>query len=162
MLNNRILGPRTENRPLPLMKGDPEHGFTPACSVPWGVLSPKNDALPVDGCFRDSLLQLSTDSACGAGTGKLWISSRWVVTSDDLAKGTERAAVCQQLETGAWAGTRAFSFECKPRTRELATSQPSDKAPAGLRRESTAGGTATGAETSSAGANAPTETRDPK
>ena len=121
MLNNRVLGPRTENRPLPLLKGDVEHGFTPACSVAWNALSPKNDALPVEGCFRGSLLQIPNDSACGTGTGKLWVGTRWVVTSADLAKGTERAAVCQQLETGAWAGTRAFSFECKPRARDLDT-----------------------------------------
>jgi hypothetical protein len=126
MLNNRVLGPRTENRPLPLLKGDAEHGFTPACAVAWSVLSPKNDALPVESCFHGSLLQLPNDSACGAGTGKLWIGMRWVVTSADLAKGTERAAVCQQLETGAWAGTRAFSFECKPRSREFDTGASDD------------------------------------
>jgi len=119
MLNNRVLGPRTENRPLPLMKGDAARGFAPACAVAWSVLSPKNDALPVEACYRGSLLQLPNDSACGPGTGKLWIGTRWVVTTADLSKGNERAAVCQQLETGAWAGTRAFSFECKPRSREL-------------------------------------------
>jgi hypothetical protein len=131
MLNNRVLGPRTENRPLPLLKGDAEHGFTPACAVAWNVLSPKNDALPVEACYRGSLLQLPNDSACGAGTGKLWIGTRWVVSSADLAKGTERAAVCQQLETGAWAGTRALSFECKPRSRELDTGD-ADAKPASI------------------------------
>ena len=119
MLNNRILGPRSADRPLPLLRGDPAHGFTPACTRPWSALSPNNEPLAVDGCFRGSLLQIANDRACGAGTGKLWIGSRWVVTSADLAQRKERAAVCQQLETGAWAGTRAFSFECEPRTREV-------------------------------------------
>ena len=121
MLNNRILGPRTESRPLPLMRGDATHGFTPACSVPWSTLSPKNEPLAVEACFRGSLLQVANDSACGAGSGRLWVGTRWVITSADLAKNAEHAAVCQQLETGAWAGTRAFSFECKPRARDLDT-----------------------------------------
>ena len=127
MLNNRILGPRTENRPLPLLRGDPEHGFTPACSATWNTLSPNNQPLSVEACFRGSLLQVPNDSACGPKTGKLWIGTRWVITSVDLAQGTEHAAVCQQLETGAWAGTRAFSFECKPKTRELSDGRSGHK-----------------------------------
>ena len=119
ILNYRILGPRSDNRPIPLMRETPSHGFTPACSVPWSVLSPKNDALPVGGCFHGSLLQLASDSACGPGTGKLWVGTRWVVTSADLAQEKQRAAICQKLETGAWAGTRALTLECQPRTREL-------------------------------------------
>ena len=119
MLNNRILGPRTESRPLPLLRGDAEHGFTPACSAAWSLISPKNEPVPVAACYQGSLLQVPNDSACGPGTGKLWVSARWVVTSADLAQGNQRAAVCQQLETGAWAGTRAFSFDCKPRSKEL-------------------------------------------
>lgn len=121
MLNNRILGPRTENRPLPLLRGDAAHGFTPACSAAWSLISPKNEPVPVSACYQGSLLQVPNDSACGAGTGKLWVSARWVVTSADLAQGNQRAAVCQQLETGAWAGTRAFSFDCQPRGKELKT-----------------------------------------
>jgi hypothetical protein len=121
MLNNRILGPRAQGRPLPLLRGDAEHGFTPACSAAWSLISPKNEPVPVSACYQGSLLQVANDSACGAGTGKLWISARWVVTSADLAQGNQRAAVCQQLETGAWAGTRAFSFECTPRGKELKT-----------------------------------------
>jgi hypothetical protein len=129
MLNNRVLGPRTESRPLPLLRGDAEHGFTTACSATWNAINPKNEPLPVEACFRGSLLQLPNDSACGAGTGKLWIGARWVITSADLAQGKVRAAVCQQLETGAWAGTRAFSLECKPRTRDL-TGVKADNKPA--------------------------------
>jgi hypothetical protein len=128
MLNNRILGPRTQNRPLPLMRGDSEHGFTPACSVTWSAISPKNEPIPVEDCFRGSLLQLPNDSACGVGTGRLWIGARWVMTTADLLRTKERTAVCQQLETGAWAGTRAFSFDCKPRSGALAASKASDKA----------------------------------
>jgi hypothetical protein len=129
MLNNRVLGPRAESRPLPLLRGDPEHGFVPACSAPWSTISPNNQPLPVEGCFKGSLLQLPNNSACGPGTGKLWVGARWVVTTADLAKTQERAAVCQQLETGAWAGTRAFSFECKPRSRELSADQKTDENP---------------------------------
>lgn len=120
ILNNRILGPRSDNRrPIPLMRETATHGFAPACSVPWTTLSPKNDAIPVEACFRGSLLQLPNDSACGAGTGKLWVGTRWVVTSADLAQEKQHAAICQKLETGSWAGTRALTFECQPRTREL-------------------------------------------
>ena len=129
MLNNRVLGPRAQGRPLPLLRGDPGHGFEPACSAAWSVVSPKNEALPVEGCFKGSLLQIPNDSACGAGTGKLWIGARWIVTTADLARSKERVAVCQQLETGAWAGTRAFSFECKPRTRELKSDAKRGKQP---------------------------------
>jgi hypothetical protein len=129
MLNNRILGPRAQGRPLPLLRSDPARGFVAACTAPWSAISPKNEPLPVEGCFKGSLLQIANDTACGAGTGKLWIGARWVVTSADLAQGPERVAVCQQLETGAWAGTRAFSFECKPRRRELDTGATTDGPP---------------------------------
>jgi len=126
-LNNRILGPRSDNRPIPLLRATATHGFTPACSVPWSVISPKNDALPVEDCFKGSLLQLSNDSACGAGTGKLWVGTRWVVTSADLAQEKQHAAICQKLETGTWAGTRALSTECRPRTRGLSGSKVEQK-----------------------------------
>jgi hypothetical protein len=130
MLNNRILGPRVEDRPLPLLRGDPAHGFVPACSVKWSVISPRNEPVPVEGCFRGSVLQIANDSACGADTGHLWVGARWVVTTADLEHGTERVAVCEQLETGAWAGTRAFSFGCKPRSRELKPdAKPHETAP---------------------------------
>ena len=127
--NNRVLGPRAESRPLPLLRGDPEHGFVPACSAPWSAISPNNQPLPVEGCFKGSLLRLPNDSACGPGTGKLWVGARWVVTTADLAKTQERVAVCQQLETGAWAGTRAFSIECKPRSRELSVDKKTGETP---------------------------------
>ncbi|MBV8496504.1 MAG: hypothetical protein JO361_06970, partial [Gammaproteobacteria bacterium] len=38
--------------------------------------------------------------------------SRWVVTSAQLAQPDHVSAVCQQLETGAWAGTRDFKVDC--------------------------------------------------
>ena len=112
MLNNRILGPRTQNRPLPLLAGNRDQGFRRACSVPWSTLNPKNEALPVQACFRGSLLQIANTSACGAKTGPLWVDARWVVTSADLMQPATRIALCQRLETGAFAGTRAFSLEC--------------------------------------------------
>ena len=34
-LNNRILGPRAADRPLPLLQGDPVHGLRAACAVSW-------------------------------------------------------------------------------------------------------------------------------
>jgi hypothetical protein len=122
--DNRVLGPRSSNRPLPLLRGDAAHGFHPACTVPWRTLSPRNEALPVTGCFRGSLLQIPNDTACGAGTGPLWVSSRWVMTSAELKQPALRAATCQQLDTGAWAGTRAFDFDCVPQKRELKASDP--------------------------------------
>jgi hypothetical protein len=129
VLNNRILGPRAESRPLPLLRGDPEHGFVPACSAPWSAISPNNQPLPVEDCFKGSLLRLPNNNACGQGAGKLWVGTRWVVTTADLAKTQERAAVCQQLETGAWAGTREFSFGCKPRSRKPSPDEKTDGKP---------------------------------
>jgi len=123
--DNRVLGPRTSDRPLPLLSGDAARGFHPACTVAWRTISPGNEALPVKACFRGSLLQIPNDSACGSGTGPLWVSSRWVMTSAELDKPAVRAATCQQLDTGAWAGTRAFDFDCVPQKRELkGSSQP--------------------------------------
>jgi hypothetical protein len=122
ILNNRVIGPRTADRPLPLLAGDPAHGFRPACSVPWSTLSPKNQALAVVGCFRGSLLQVANDAACGRGTGPLWVSSRWVVTSAEQQQQQpqKQVAVCQQLETHAWAGTRDFPSGCEARkTKDL-------------------------------------------
>ena len=132
MLNNRVLGPRSGDRPLPLLSGDPTHGLHPACTVPWSALSPHNQALPVTECFQGSLLQVANDSACGSGTGPLWVDSRWVVTSAELQKPQARAATCEQLETGTWAGTRAYSFDCVPQKKELQpeTAPPAAAAPA--------------------------------
>src|SRR5689334_23396193 len=112
--NNKILGPRSGDRPLPLLSGDPQHGFHSACAVPWSTLSPKNEALPVAECFQGSLLRLDHVSACGLPPGPVWLSSRWVITSAELSRATSRAATCQKLETGAWAGTRDFNLECIP------------------------------------------------
>jgi hypothetical protein len=130
-IDNRVLGPRTSDRPLPLLSGDAAHGFHPACTVSWRALSPRNEALPVTDCFRGSLLQIPNDSACGTGTGPLWVSSRWVMTSAELVKPAARAATCQQLDTGSWAGTRAYDFDCVPQKKEL--KQPSDARPGAVK-----------------------------
>ena len=76
--DNRILGPRAADRPLPLLSGDASHGFRPACSVSWKALSPDGKPLPVVGCYQGNLLQLANDAACGGVTGRLWVSIRWV------------------------------------------------------------------------------------
>jgi hypothetical protein len=120
-IDNRILGPRSGDRPLPLLSGDPAHGFHPACAVAWKALSPANQPLPVVGCFHGSLLQIANTGACGQGTGPLWVSTRWVTTSAELAQPQKRLAMCQQLETNAWAGTRDFKVECEAHKRELNT-----------------------------------------
>jgi hypothetical protein len=118
-LNNRILGPRAAERPLPLLSGDPISGFHAACTVPWSKLSPGNQPLAVTDCYRGSLLQVANTAACGRPTGPLWINSRWVVTSAELADTHSHAAFCQQLETGAWAGTRDLKIDCIPQKKEL-------------------------------------------
>ena len=112
--DNRILGPRTLNRPLPLLAGDPTDGFHPACAVPWATLSPNNQPLAVVGCYRGNLLQVANDSACGRGTGPLWVSLRWVVTSGEARQAQSRATTCQRLETGTYAATRDFQPDCVP------------------------------------------------
>ena len=118
-LNNRILGPRAPDRLLPLLSGDPTKGFHAACAVPWSKLSPANHPLPVTDCYRGSLLQVVGDAACGGQTGPLWINTRWVVTSAELQDTHAHAVVCQQLETGAWAGTRDLQLDCVPQKKEL-------------------------------------------
>ncbi len=127
MLNNRILGPHAPDRPLPLLSRDSTRGFRAACAVPWSTLSPRNQSLPIVGCFHGNLLQVANDTACGTVTGPLWVSARWVVTSADLEHREKLAAVCQQLETGAWAGTRDFKLDCKPRKKELSSAKPEPK-----------------------------------
>jgi len=115
--DNRIVGSRTRNRPLPLQAGDAAHGFHPACAVAWSRLSPNNQSLPVVGCFQDSLLQLDNDAACGRGTGRLWVSSRWVLTSADLQRMQGRdAATCEHLDNAAVAATRDWLPDCVPQT----------------------------------------------
>jgi hypothetical protein len=126
--DNRIIGPRTLNRPLPLLAGDPAGGFHPACAVPWKTLSPDNQPLKVLACYRGNLLQVANDSACGAGTGALWVSLRWVVTSGESRPAqTGTATTCQQLETGTYAATRDFQPDCVPQG--AVTGQPA-RAPA--------------------------------
>ena len=118
--DNRIVGPRTRNRPVPLLAGDAAHGFHPACTVSWSSVSPNNQSLPVMGCFQNSLLQLDNDSACGRGTGRLWVSSRWVLTSADLQREQSHlAATCQRLDNSAVAATRDFLPDCVPQNAEL-------------------------------------------
>lgn len=119
VLNNRILGPRVPGRSLPLLSGDPAKGFHAACAVSWSELSPANRPLPVTDCYRGSLLQIANQSACPAQSGPLWINARWVITSGELEDTHAHAALCQQLETGAWAGTRDLQLDCVPQKREL-------------------------------------------
>jgi hypothetical protein len=128
--DNLILGPRTEDRPLPLLSGDPVRGFRPACSVPWSTLSPKNRPLAILGCFaRGSLLRMPNDTACGRSTGPLWVDRRWVVISRDLTRKDKPAATCRKLESNALAASRDFDPECVPASREM---PPADTtAPAG-------------------------------
>jgi hypothetical protein len=115
MADNLILGPRTADRPLPLLSGDPVRGFRPACSVPWSTLSPKNQPLAILGCFsRGSLLRVANDAACGRSTGPLWVDSRWVVISRDLTRSAKPLATCRKLENSALAASRDFDPECVP------------------------------------------------
>jgi hypothetical protein len=118
VLDNRILGPRSAERLLPLLAGDPTRGFRPACTVPWSTLSPKNQPLSVLRCFRGSLLQVANEAACGPGTGPLWVSTRWVMTSADHPRPPKPVATCQQLETGAFAASRDYRPECVARKKE--------------------------------------------
>ena len=132
MLNQRILGPRSDDRPLPLLAGSPARGFRPACSAPWSALSPNNQPLKIVDCFRGSLLQVANEAACGPDTGPLWVSTRWVVTTADKQPTQTRAASCQQLETGALAATRDFAPDCVPQKKELPpkAAAPAPAAPA--------------------------------
>jgi hypothetical protein len=117
MLNQRILGPRSDERPLPLLAGSAARGFRPACSVLWGTLSPNNQPLKIVDCFRGSLLQVANDAACGPDTGPLWVSARWVITTADKQQPASRTATCQQLETSALAATRELALDCVPKKR---------------------------------------------
>ena len=119
VLDNRIVGPRSADRPLPLQQGDPAHGLRPACSVSWSKLSPTNHALAVTDCYQDSLLQVANADACPGVTGPLWIGARWVVTSAELQQARADPAQCQQLETSAYAATRDFPRTCRPEKKEI-------------------------------------------
>ena|ERR1700683_556193 len=122
--DNQVMGPRSDDRPLPLLAGDAEHGFHPACAVSWATLSPMGRPLQVLACFRGSLLQLANDTACGTATGHLWVSSRWVHTSAD-AQLTERdAATCQHLDTSALAATRDYPIKCVPQKKDQQPQPP--------------------------------------
>ena len=115
-LYNRILRPRSPDRPLPLLAGDPAKGLHPACTVRWSALSPANQPLDVLSCFQGSLLQIENNTACGQGTGYLWVSSRWVLTSAEKPPTTKPLAMCEELETKAVAATRDIPLDCQPRT----------------------------------------------
>ncbi len=117
MLNQRILGPHSEQRLLPLSAGSAARGFRPACAVRWSTLSPNNQPLKIVGCFGTSLLQVANDTACGPDTGPLWVDRRWVVITVDTQQPASRAATCQQLETSAVAATRELALDCVPKKR---------------------------------------------
>jgi hypothetical protein len=127
--DNAILRPRTPDRPLPLLSGDPAHGFHPACTVRWSTLNPTDRSLPITGCFQASLVRIDNDSACGRNTGPLWVNTRWVVMRRNLAPPPEKPlATCEQLETSALAASREFKPECAPR--ESSAAAPSAPASA--------------------------------
>ena len=118
-LDNRVLGPRSGDRPFPLYTRD-ALGFHHACDLPWHAISPQNRPVSVtDCCCQNSMLQVASESACGSSTGPLWVNSRWVVTSAQLGRPSTGAAICQQLETGTWAGTRDFQVDCIQKKKEL-------------------------------------------
>ena len=124
--HEQITGPRSGERPLPLLSGDPAHGFRTACSVPWSTLSPNRQPLPVLACFRGSLLQLPARAVCPGVSGPLWVGSRWVKTNEpqgpavraDQARSAAQAS-CEQLQTGAYAATRDYHYTCQPAQRDL-------------------------------------------
>ena len=119
----RITAPRTQGRPIPLMSGDAEHGFRPACSVAWSALSPTGAPIAIAACFRGNLLQLDNDSVCAGVKGKLWVSMRWVVihpmptpvAAPHPAGDDSKGVVCQHVDTGSYAGTRGLPPPCVPR-----------------------------------------------
>jgi len=115
VLNNQVIGPNVNVSNLPLLKGDPAHPRR-ACSVPWSVLSPKNEPLPIVGCYNGRLLRVQNDSACGSDTGFLWVERAWVITSADKTRTltSNRSATCQALDTTTTAATRDFHPECIP------------------------------------------------
>jgi hypothetical protein len=130
-----ITGPRSAERPLPLLSGDPAHGFHTACSVPWSTLSPNKQPVPVLGCFRGSLLQLPPRAVCPGVSGPLWVGSRWVKTNEPQAPAVRAdqarsaaQATCEQLQTGAYAATRDYQYTCQPARRDLKANPPAAEA----------------------------------
>lgn len=126
--HEEITGPRAGERPLPLLSGDPVHGFRTACSVPWSRLSPSQQPLPVLACFRGSLLQLPDVAVCPGVSGPLWVGSRWVKTNEPTGpvvradqSHSAAPATCEQLQTGAYAATRDYRYTCQPAQRDLGT-----------------------------------------
>ena len=157
--NNHILGPRSGDRPLPLLAGDAAHGFHPACAVPWATLSPTNQPLPVVGCFRGSLLQLDNDAACGHGTGRLWVSSRWVLTSAEPAA---HASAWRCSPASAWTtrAARGHPRLSRPmRAADPERSSSSDAPPATRRARPRPAGASSGASGSQAQRPPPRPTR---
>jgi hypothetical protein len=154
--NNLILGPRTSDRPLPLLAGDAMHGFRPACTVAWTKLSPNSQPLAVRACYQDNLLQIENDGACGTGTGPLWVSFRWVKTSGEKQL-KSRSVVCQRLDTGTYAATRNFPSGCVPPGKAA----PPDATPRGLAPSSTASSAAPGPASPAAPSSASPATPSP-
>jgi len=115
VLNNQVIGPNVNVSRLPLLKGDPAHPKR-ACSVPWSVLSPKNQALPIVGCYKGRLLQVQNNAACGSDTGFLWVERIWVITSADKTHESTLGsrATCEVLDTTTAAATRDYHPECAP------------------------------------------------
>jgi hypothetical protein len=113
--NNQVIGPNVNVSTLPLLKGDPARPKR-ACSVPWTVLSPNNQPLPIVGCYRGRLLRVQNDTACGSDTGFLWVARTWVVTSSDKPQAltSKQRATCQVLDTTTSAATRDYPPECAP------------------------------------------------
>jgi hypothetical protein len=124
--DEHITASRIGDRPLPLLAGDPVHGFKAACSLPWSRLSPNHAPLPVQECFQGTLLKLSATGLCGPGSDPLWISSRWVKTNAEPLADPKPRTACEQLQTGSYAATRDYSFDCQPVKREV----PAAAAPA--------------------------------
>ena len=125
VLNNQVIGPNVNVSTLPLLKGDPAHPKR-ACSVSWTVLSPKNQPLPIVGCYKGRLLRVQNDTACGSDTGFLWVERMWVLTSADKthALTSNQPATCQVLDTTTTAATRDYHPECAP---QKSTPQPKSK-----------------------------------
>jgi hypothetical protein len=115
VLNNQVIGPNADVSTLPLLKGDPAHPKR-ACSVPWTVLSPNNQPLPIVGCYKGRLLRVQNNTACGGDTGFLWVARMWVVTSSDKTQPltSNQRASCQVLDTTTTAATRDYP-ECAPK-----------------------------------------------
>jgi hypothetical protein len=123
--SNQVIGANVNVSTLPLLKGDPAHPKR-ACSVPWTVLSPNNQPLPIVGCYKGRLLRVQNNTACGSDTGFLWVARMWVLTSADKTQAptSNQRPSCQTLDTTTTAATRAYPPECASQTTTL---QPKSK-----------------------------------